>query len=69
MLQGTGAMDEEDLEYLNRRAAEELRLAQDKRDPTAAAIHQRMALLYADRIAALSEWPDVDPVAQMQQSN
>ena len=62
-------MHEEDLEYLRRRAAEELRLAEDKRDLTAAEIHGRMALLYADRIAALSERSAFDPVAQTRLSN
>ena len=62
-------MDEEDLVYLRRRAAEELRLAEDMRDPTAAGIHGRMALLYADRIAALSEHPLFDPIVQTRLSN
>jgi len=51
-------MHEDDLEFLNRRAAEELRLAEDTQDLTAAGIHGRMALLYADRIAALTKQPD-----------
>ena len=62
-------MGEEDLEYLNRRASEELRLAEEARDPTAAGIHGRMALLYADRIAALSERPDFDPITQTRLGN
>ena len=62
-------MDEEDLEYLNRRVSDELRLAEETRDPTAAGIHGRMALLYADRIAALSEQPEFDPIMQTRLSN
>ena len=62
-------MTESDIEYLHRRAAEELRLAEETRDPTAAGIHERMALLYADRIAALSERPGFDPIVQTRPSN
>lgn len=55
---------EEDLEYLRRRAAQELRLAEDISDPKAAGIHERMALLYADQIAGLSERLESDPIVQ-----
>ena len=59
-----GALTESDIEYLHRRAAEELRLAESTNDSDAAAIHGRMALLYADRIAALNDHPQFDPIVQ-----
>ena len=62
-------MTESDIEFLGRRAAEEQRLAEETSDPNAAAIHRRMALLYADRIAALSERPDFDPIVQTRLKN
>lgn len=58
-------MLESDLDYLRRRAAEEEQRAADAADPHTAAIHARMAALYADRVAALSEHPDFDPIEQV----
>lgn len=58
-------MRESDLEYLRRRAAEEERCAAEATDARAAAIHRRMAILYADRVATLSDNPDFDPIAQL----
>ncbi len=57
-------MTESDIEYLHRRAAEELRLANETKDPNAAAIHRRMVALYTDRIAALNDHPGFDPIVQ-----
>ena len=57
-------MSVSDLDYLRQRAAEELTLAEECDDPRTAAIHRRMASLYADRVAALSEHPDFDPIVQ-----
>lgn len=57
-------LTESEIEYLHRRAAEELRLAEAAEDSNAAAIHERMALLYADRIAALNADPELDPTFQ-----
>ncbi len=55
-------MTESDIEYLYRRAAEEMRCAEETNDPAAAAIHRRMAALYADRITVLTDNPDFDPI-------
>lgn len=58
-------MAESDLEYLQRRAGEEAQLANEAGDPAIATIHRRMATLYADRVATLSENPDFDPIVQL----
>ncbi len=58
-------MIESDIEYLSRRAAEESHRAEEASDDTAAAIHRRMATLYADRIMSLTDHPDFDPIVQM----
>ncbi|MCY7279834.1 MAG: hypothetical protein LH610_02880 [Sphingomonas bacterium] len=58
-------MAESDIVYLKRRAAEEAQRAQDAGDAAIAAIHRRMADLYADRVAALIENPDFDPILQV----
>lgn len=58
-------MLETDREYLRRRAAEEEQRAADSPDARVANIHRRMAVLYADRVAALSDNPDFDPIVQV----
>lgn len=58
-------MLESDLDYLRRRAAEEERRAEESADARTAAIHRRLATLYADRVAALSDNPDFDPIVQL----
>ena len=45
--------DESELDYLQRRAAEELDYADVAADPIAAEIHRRMGLLYAKKVAEL----------------
>ena len=57
-------MTESNLDYLRRRAAEENRRVSACDDPKVAAIHARMASLYADRVAALIDNPDFDPIIQ-----
>ncbi len=57
-------MTESDIEFLDRRAAEELQQAEQASDLAAAAIHRRMAALYADRAASLSELSNFDPIVQ-----
>ncbi len=57
-------MDESDLDYLRRRASEEEARAAESTDPTAAAIHRRLATLYADRVTAMSDNPGFDPIEQ-----
>lgn len=58
-------MIESDLEYLRRRAGEEERRAAAASDPRIAAIHQRLAGLYSDRVVAMSDNPGFDPLAQI----
>ena len=55
-------MIESDIDYLRRRAAEEELRAIDAGDPAVADIHRRMAALYVDRVSALTENPDFDPI-------
>ena len=55
-------MIESDLEYLRRRAAEELQRAKDCKDRKVASVHRRLAELYADRAAAMSDNPGFDPI-------
>ncbi|MEO7814690.1 MAG: hypothetical protein ABIR87_04515 [Sphingomicrobium sp.] len=57
-------MTESNLEYLRRRADEEKLRVKECTDPKAAAIHARMAVLYADRVAAMIDNPDFDPIIQ-----
>jgi len=54
------------LDYLRRRAMEEKQRAISCKEPKIAAIHQRMAELYADRVSALSDNPDFDPIVHTQ---
>ncbi|MCY7270997.1 MAG: hypothetical protein LH485_02930 [Sphingomonas bacterium] len=64
MSQGWG-MAERDIMYLKRRADEEAQRALDTSDTDTAAIHRRMAQLYEDRVAALIDNPDFDPILQV----
>lgn len=57
-------MLESNLDYLRRRAAEEAQRGEACKEAKIAAIHRRMAELYADRVAALSDTPDFDPIIQ-----
>ena len=57
-------MTESSLDYLRRRAAEEKLRAEECTEPKVAAIHARMAVLYADRVAAMIDNPDFDPIFQ-----
>ena len=57
-------MLESNLDYLRRRAAEEAQRGETCKEPKIAAIHRRMAELYADRVAALSDNPEFDPIIQ-----
>ena len=61
---GGRCMTESNLDYLRRRAAEESLRVEECVDPKAAAIHARMAVLYADRVAAMIDNPDFDPIIQ-----
>ena len=58
-------MLESNLDYLRRRAAEEAQRGEACKESKIAAIHRRMAELYADRVSALSDNPDFDPIIQM----
>ena len=58
-------MAESNLEYLRRRASEEETRALLSEDSKAAAIHARLAGLYAHRVTALIDNPDFDPIVQM----
>ncbi len=58
-------MIESDLEYLRRRSSEEEQRAAEVEDPHIAAIHARLAGLYADRVTALADNPDFDPIDQL----
>lgn len=57
-------MTESNLDYLRRRALEEQARAGHCKEPKVAAIHARMAVLYADRVAAMIDNPDFDPIIQ-----
>ncbi len=57
-------MTESSLDYLRRRAAEEQARAEACEEQRVAAIHARMAVLYADRVAAMIDNPDFDPIIQ-----
>lgn len=57
-------MVESDLEYLRRRVIEEKQRADAATDPRIAAIHQRMAALYSDRVTAMIDNPGFDPIVQ-----
>ena len=57
-------MLESNLDYLRRRAAEEAQRGEACTEPNIAAIHRRMGVLYADRVATLSDTPDFDPIIQ-----
>lgn len=57
-------MAESDLDYLRRRALQEECYAAAATDPRIAAIHQRLSSLYADRVAAMTDNPGFDPIAQ-----
>ena len=61
---GGRCMTESSLHYLRRRAGEEKLRAEECTDPKVAAIHARMAVLYADRVAALIDNPEFDPIIQ-----
>ncbi len=58
-------MRESNLDYLRRRADEEERRAEEATDPRIAGIHRRMATLYADRVEALTDNPDFDPIMHL----
>lgn len=62
--EGSGML-ESDLDYLRRRAAEEERRSEEAMDERTAAIHRRMATLYADRVSALTDNPDFDPIMHL----
>lgn len=48
---------ESELEFLLRRATEEVEIADLSRDPVAARIHREMALIYARKVAEYGERP------------
>ena len=47
--------DGKDRRYLLQRAAEELNMVHESKDPAAAAIHRRLAKLYLDRAEAIAD--------------
>ena len=55
-------MTESELEYLRRRTAEELDIADRSPVLVAADVHRRLAMLYASRIAELRDVPDLELV-------
>ena len=58
-------MDREtELDFLLRRATEEIENADLCSDPVAAQIHRRMAVLYANRVAALGHHQHLEIVPQ-----
>ena len=65
-------MTESELEFLRRRTAEELALADRSDIPVAADVHRRLALLYANRVAEMRSTPwleVVEPMAMPQMSS
>jgi hypothetical protein len=64
-------MTESELEYLRRRTAEELDIADHSHVAVAAEVHRRLAMLYASRVAEMrsSPWPEVaEPMVMPQPS-
>ena len=61
---GGRCMTESSLDYLRRRALEEQARAEACKEEKVAAIHARLAVLYADRVAAMTDNPDFDPIIQ-----
>ncbi|WP_309602842.1 hypothetical protein [Sphingomonas sp.] len=57
-------MTESSLDYLRRRAGEEKQRAEQCTEPRVAAIHARLAVLYADRVAVMTDNPEFDPIIQ-----
>lgn len=56
------AMSENEIDYLRRRTAEELAVADDCADLAAAQIHRRLSALYASKIDELSRIRSKGPV-------
>jgi hypothetical protein len=55
-------MTESELEYLRRRTAEELDIAESSNVLVAADAHRRLAMLYASRVAEMRQVPHVEVV-------
>ena len=62
---GTGFMTESELEYLRRRTAEELDIADRTPVAVAAEVHRRLAMLYASRVAEMRQVPRLEIVEPM----
>ncbi len=57
-------MAEKELDYLLRRAAEELECAEASSDTIAAQVHRQMAVLYANQIAELRQLTELEIAGQ-----
>ncbi len=58
-------MTESELEYLRRRTAEELEIADRSPILVAADVHRRLAMLYANRVAEMRHVPHFEIVEPM----
>jgi hypothetical protein len=58
-------MTESELEFLRRRTAEELDIADSSDVLVAAEVHRRLALLYASRVAEMRQVPHLEIVEPM----
>jgi hypothetical protein len=58
-------MTESELEYLRRRTAEELDIAERSNVLVAAEVHRRLAMLYATRVAEMRHVPHLEIVETM----
>ena len=61
-------MTETELEYLRRRTAEELDIADHSHVAVAAEVHRRLALLYASRVAEMRQFPDLEQMPEFEQA-
>jgi hypothetical protein len=55
-------MTETEIEYMRRRTAEELDIADRTPVVVAAEVHRRLAMLYASRIAEMRDLPPREPI-------
>jgi hypothetical protein len=61
-------MTETELEYLRRRTAEELDIADHSHVGVAAEAHRRLAMLYASRVAEMRQFPDREEMPDFEQA-
>jgi len=61
-------MTETELEYLRRRTAEELDIADHSHVAVAAEVHRRLAMLYASRVAEMRLFPELEEMPEFEQA-